>query len=223
MNLRILIETYKRKNKPDRDKILDYYKGLDPLEKVIEKAALAIRPDGKRDSHQRRIKKKVLEKVKDILLDAINEIDNCHSFEDLIKLVEEKTREVKGFGELAVYDTSLRISAKKDIYPLKVFLHAGTREGCRVLGLNDKLKVLRVQDFPKPIRALQPRDIEAFLCIYRNKLYRANGAQRWQTTDFRAFFKEALIKILVKKGIITEEELLEEVRKVKSKKSTHLT
>ena len=34
--------------------------------------------------------------------------------------------------------------------------------------------------------------------------------------------QEALIKLLVRKGIITEEELLEEIRKIKNKKGVRL-
>ena len=36
------------------------------------------------------------------------------------------------------------------------------------------------------------------------------------------YTQEALIKLLVRKGIITEEELLEEIKKIKNKKGVHL-
>jgi len=36
------------------------------------------------------------------------------------------------------------------------------------------------------------------------------------------YTQEALIKLLVKRGIITEEELLEEISKIKSKKANSL-
>ena len=36
------------------------------------------------------------------------------------------------------------------------------------------------------------------------------------------YTQEALIKVLVTKGIITEEELLEEIKKIKNKKGVHL-
>jgi hypothetical protein len=54
-------------------------------------------------------------------------------------------------------------------------------------------------------------------------------AIKTQAIDFKdamltiMYTQEALIKLLVRKGIVTEKELLEEVRKVKSKKSTPLT
>jgi hypothetical protein len=54
-------------------------------------------------------------------------------------------------------------------------------------------------------------------------------AIKTQAIDFKdamltiMYTQEALIKLLVRKGIVTEKELLEEVRKVKSRKSTPLT
>jgi hypothetical protein len=54
-------------------------------------------------------------------------------------------------------------------------------------------------------------------------------AVKTQAIDFKdalltiMYTQEALIKLLVKKGIVTEKELLEEIRKVKSKKATPLT
>jgi len=36
------------------------------------------------------------------------------------------------------------------------------------------------------------------------------------------YTQEALIRLLVKRGIITEEELLEEIKKTKNKKGVHL-
>jgi len=39
------------------------------------------------------------------------------------------TRGIPGIGELAIYDTALRIAAKLRFEPAVVFLHAGTRIG----------------------------------------------------------------------------------------------
>lgn len=164
-----LIERYKERDKPNLDRLLSHYNRLAPFEEVIKDAALAKTPEGKRHPHQRRIRKEVLEHAAKVLLDSIDEINSCNSFESLIELVEEKTKELKGFGELAIYDTSLRIGVNKNIYPPKVYIHAGTREGVKVLGLEYKSKALEVQSFPESIRALQPWEIEDFLCIYKGK------------------------------------------------------
>ena len=167
-NLLELIEEYRRGiNKANLDRWLNYYRNL-PIEKAIEEAARARGPEGKKHRHQWRIPDKILGKAANILVNVGDKINSCCSFEDLISLAEEKAREVKGFGELAIYDTSLRISAKKDIYPSKVYIHAGTKVGCEALGLDCKAKTLPVHAFPEPIKTLHPYEIEDFLCIYKD-------------------------------------------------------
>lgn len=53
-------------------------------------------------------------------------------------------------------------------------------------------------------------------------------AVKTQAIDFKdallttMYTQEALIKLLVRKGIITEEELLEKIKKIKNKKGVHL-
>ena len=54
-------------------------------------------------------------------------------------------------------------------------------------------------------------------------------AVKTQVIDFREalltimYTQEALIKLLVRKGIITEEELLEEIKRIRKKKAVPLT
>ena len=43
-------------------------------------------------------------------------------------------------GELVVYDTALRIGARFGLEPEKVYVHRGTREGVRKLGLDAALR-----------------------------------------------------------------------------------
>jgi len=53
-------------------------------------------------------------------------------------------------------------------------------------------------------------------------------AIKTQAIDFRdallttMYTQETLIKLLVRKGVLTEEELLEEIKKIKAKKSVPL-
>ena len=53
-------------------------------------------------------------------------------------------------------------------------------------------------------------------------------AVKTQAIDFKdalltiMYTQDALIKLLVRKGIITEEELLEEIKKIKNKKGVRL-
>lgn len=54
-------------------------------------------------------------------------------------------------------------------------------------------------------------------------------AVKAQAIDFKdalliiMYTQEALIKLLVEKGLLTEEEILEEIKKIKAKKSVSLT
>jgi hypothetical protein len=43
---------------------------------------------------------------------------------------------IKGFGELAVYDCSLRVGSYLNLLPDKIYLHAGTRKGAEALKMN---------------------------------------------------------------------------------------
>ena len=156
-------------------KWLNYYKNL-PLKRAIKESAIAIGPNGKKHPHQRRIPKKILKKVARILVKNKGKINHCNSFEDLINLVYQKVKKVKGFGELCVYDTALRIGASKNIYPEKmVYIHAGTDVGCKNLKLkNSNYKVWKVlpvdNNLPKPLRKLKAYEIEDFLCIYKSEI-----------------------------------------------------
>ncbi|MEO0269567.1 MAG: hypothetical protein ABIN73_07505 [candidate division WOR-3 bacterium] len=60
---------------------------------------------------------------------------------------------------------------KYDAYsPDKVYLHAGTKEGAKNLGLNTKgKKALQINELPKELKDLSPIEIEDILCIYRDK------------------------------------------------------
>ena len=69
-----------------------------------------------------------------------------------MKIVEACAKQIKGIGELTIYDTALRIGFYLDIYPDKVYLHAGTREGAKRLIGEDKVKnkkYLEMSELPK--------------------------------------------------------------------------
>jgi hypothetical protein len=65
---------------------------------------------------------------------------------------------------MSVYDTALRIGAKLNLFPTRVYLHAGTREGVR--GLDAREDALYVADLPRKFHALKPHEIEDVLCIF---------------------------------------------------------
>ena len=156
-----------------RQEELDWFKQLPTLSSAIELAALATNSKGKRYSHQRRLKKENLELVKTILLANSNLVKKCSSFDELFTLIETALQPVGGIGELYVYDTALRIGAKLNLLPGKVYLHTGTRVGAKALGFDGKAKALDVTDLPKELHQLEPHEIEDIMCIFKSELSKA--------------------------------------------------
>ena len=83
-----------------------------------------------------------------------------------MRIVEESR--VKWFGELAVYDTALKIGAWRGISPTLVYVHAGTRKGARALKLKTSKGFLRIDELPEPMHNMEPHHIENFLCIFKS-------------------------------------------------------
>lgn len=85
-------------------------------------------------------------------------------------LIERLVGRTRGIGELYVYDTALRIGAWLELFPGKVYLHAGTRWGARALGFDPKARALEVSELPQELQQLEPYEIEDLLCIFKDKL-----------------------------------------------------
>lgn len=85
-----------------------------------------------------------------------------------LRLIDASLEDVPGIGELYVYDTSLRIGAKLNLLPERVYLHAGIRRGARALGLKAD-KALKVSVLPTEFHSLRPHEIEDVLCIFKKK------------------------------------------------------
>lgn len=145
---------------------LKYFKLQPSLQETIEMAALAKLPSGKKHPHQHRIPQSALEKARDRLLGV--DLKECSNFTELIGIVDATIRPIKGIGELAVYDTTLRIGAYLNMEPDVIYLHRGTRDGTNAIGLNGKQHTIRVNELPFPFQKLSPREIEDCLCIYKN-------------------------------------------------------
>ena len=88
------------------------------------------------------------------------------TFDEILNIVNEN--KVKWFGILSVYDTALRIGMYFNIYPQAVYMHAGTKEGAKNLGLNTKRKYIPKDEFPLSFKVLKPYEIECVLCIYKD-------------------------------------------------------
>lgn len=183
MNLEMYVKKYIKNNKKSLNNYLKKYRSLKNIEDAIQFGAMAKLSNGNKHPHQRRLKVEIMEEVKNRLLSEVDKIKKCRSFEELIKIVE-KCKE-SGFGELAIYDTALRIGSNINIYPEKVYLHAGTEKGAKELGLKFSNKVIEVSELPEELKRLKPYEVEDFLCIYKDE---------FKNIIKRKYIKEKLVK-----------------------------
>lgn len=169
-NLREIVDAYIRCYRGSAKRERSFYARQQPWPKVITMSALARTAKDKRHPHQCRIPGTSLESARDRLLRT--DLKSASTFEELHSEVEETIRDIDKIGELAVYDTALRIGAFLGLEPELVYLHRGTRDGARALGLGRGCKTLEVGELPAEFRRLRPYEIEDCLCIYKNDLWR---------------------------------------------------
>lgn len=149
---------------------LRFFRVQQTFEDAIEKAALAQRPDGKRFSHQRRIPRSALVSAWKRLQAVIAELEAASTFAHLFSIVDREIAGIPKIGKLMVYDTALRIAAWRQLEPEVVYLHAGTRDGAKALGLDTRRPYIAIADIPRALRRLRPHQIEDVLCIYKEVL-----------------------------------------------------
>lgn len=147
---------------------LSFFEMQPSLERAVELAALAKTSNGRRHRHQARIPEPSLVEAAKRLLKLLAQIQGCENFDELLKLVEREIDPIWKIGKLAVYDVSLRIGAYLGLEPDRVYLHAGTRVGAKILGLNYKQESLSLGELPKEFQKLSPGEIEDCLCIFAN-------------------------------------------------------
>jgi len=169
MALDAIVRTYIRQIRPRAQAEIDWFARQPSLHAAIETAALAVNSRGKRYSHQRRLTKLALERARGALSKRARAMEEADDFSELFHLIDAALEPIPGLGELYVYDTSLRIGAKLNLFPKKVYLHAGTRTGARALGLRNSA-ALDVSQLPKEFRLLKPHELEDVLCIFKDEL-----------------------------------------------------
>lgn len=161
--LTALVDNYRKVEGKNADVWWATFNSRSSMKDAIDNAMM---PGGKKHKHQHRLKRAVLKKTADRLLRNGQRLINATTFEDIMRVVQGSR--VKGFGTLAIYDVALRVGLSNGILPTCVYLHAGTRKGARRLRLNASKSTLRIDELPKPLRALQPHHVENFLCIYKD-------------------------------------------------------
>ena len=98
------------------------------------------------------------------------DVKKCRSFDELHSLVEKTIGSFSGIGELTVYDTAHRLGAYLGLRPEYVYLHAGTLEGAKALGIKTNEKKIAISRLPAEFKRLSPEQIEDCLCVYKSVL-----------------------------------------------------
>lgn len=141
------------------------------LKEAIEKAAKSIDPtnDNKMFSHQRRVGFKVANSGYKLLKQREDDLIRCQSFEEILAITDEVSKQIFRLGPLWSYDTALRIGFQKKEYPKNVYLQAGVIKGYKkIFNRNPEEKFEEKNKFPKELQILEPYEIENFLCIWGN-------------------------------------------------------
>lgn len=134
------------------------------------------------------------------LLLAREEIEQVDGFESLLELVTTSAGKgmrdkYKGLGDVYIYDVSLWIGAFLRIRPVRVYLHAGSRQGAVALDIVDARVARSVPTslVPPPLNTLEPYEIEDALCIYRGDFSDVAEVSREPTeAEISAALREAL-------------------------------
>lgn len=174
------------------DKYLGFYKELPNLTEVIVYASdgiFKISNQGveyfirhnhqevfkDKEGHLRGISYDISKQVRNNLIMRINDIIETSTFDQLYEIVNEC--KVKGFGELSIYDTAMRIASHMKIEPDKVYLHAGARKGIEILEEkgyvrrgSSKLKYIELKNMPKTMQELKAAENEHLLCSMKENM-----------------------------------------------------
>jgi len=165
--LHCFVSQYLREKAPTIAEYLRYFQELGNVNDAIRYSCHG--KDGQIHGHQHLVGKKRLELARQLLQRNKQRIEACESFEDLIAIVTAVRANVPGFGVLAIYDTSLRLGAYLGKWPTVVYLHAGTKRGCKALGVATKGGTVEKDRLPDPIQVLEPYQAEDFLCIFKDR------------------------------------------------------
>jgi hypothetical protein len=167
-----LIHEYKEEIADRQRSRRDQYRDFASLAEAIKHATGSVT---KVPDHQRRVGREALKKACNRLLRHKDEVEPSKSFAELLDLVERHTADIGRFGRLAVYDTACRLGVYLKLSPEVVYLHAGTMEGARALGLDTSRGYLEMDNLPGPLHLLEPWECEDFLCIYKARLAALKG------------------------------------------------
>jgi hypothetical protein len=164
-----IIEHYRRCKLPDLNSQLNWFASQRSFHAALRRAAVARSQSGGRFSHQWRLPRTAYPQALRLLV-ACQALHNCKTFVQLYAQIESVVGYVHGVGPLYLYDTSLRLGAKLNIFPTDVYLQAGAAKGARKLLPNVRGRTLSPTQFPAPFSTLPAHELENLLCWYRRYL-----------------------------------------------------
>jgi len=153
-----------------------HYAGLS-LRDAVRLAGLAQTQDCRRFSHQRRIRRAVLRRSSELLVRGLANLKASRDFDDLYARIRATVGHLRGIGALTLYDTANRIAGRLKLEPTRVYLHAGTLDGARALGLSTDEEVLEMSAVPREFRRLRPREVEDAFCIFKERIARIRASR----------------------------------------------
>lgn len=175
----IIYKKYKLLRKKNPDLQMEFCIQQKNLQNAIKIAAKSIDQNGKIHNHQRRIGAFVLNLFATELLQYENDIEKVNNFDSLYNII--KTINFTNIGNLTVYDVATRIGAYMNIFPDKIYLHAGAKVGAKNLLGNIKGKqFLKMSDLPNGFLKydITAYEFEDIFCIFRDELKELNITKR---------------------------------------------
>jgi hypothetical protein len=173
--LRAIATDYVKHHRPQAERELVAFRTLSMDDAAISRAALGLYASGRRHRHQYRVRPNALSESRRRLVPIAPALASAGSFDELFDIVSSEIELIDGIGDLAVYDTALRIGGRFDLRPTKVYLHRGTREGAKALGLAFRRAYLELAELPAELQILSAREAEDALCIYKHELMKVTG------------------------------------------------
>lgn len=167
-----LFEKYKEEHKLD---LSIFHTDIDFVT-ALKHAVLSRDENGRKFSHQRRIKNEALENTYKELLCEESELEETKNFEQIYTII--KKHKQPGFGNLCCYDSALRIAEYLGIPINHVYLQAGSFIGAKNLFIIYK-KLFKVKEggyidkheLPDPfLKKMDEKVIENFLCVMKDEI-----------------------------------------------------
>ena len=158
---------------PHRDQEHEWWEadGL-TLTEAIRRACLSMIPGRTRlirHGHQCRLPGALLSEATTAVLSMEGDIAAAEDFDTLHSIVRLACSSVQGAGPLYCYDVAHRIGLHVGLAPDVIYLHTGTREGAKALGINvSRRDHITLSDLPKPLQVLSAAEAEDVLCVYKS-------------------------------------------------------